>query len=118
MARATLGGMRERLRILTRTATSDGQGGRSVVWSTLDTVPAELVPQRANERLQVQNIQAQVDTRFRIRTRGDVMPTMRAEWRPSWQASGTPKTLEIHGVLPDPDAPSAFLWLECGEVAA
>ena len=88
------------------------------MWSTLDSVAAELLPMRTAERLQAQAIQAQVDSRFRIRTRGDVTPSMRAQWRPSWLALATPKTLEIHGVLPDPEAPSAFLLLECAEVAA
>ena len=118
MAPPRLGRMRERLAILQRTATTDTQGGRAVVWSTLDSVAAELLPLQTTERLQAQAIQAQVDSRFRIRTRGDVTPDMRAQWRPSWLALATPKTLEIHGVLPDPEAPSAFLLLECAEVAA
>ena len=113
----SIGLMRERLRILQRTETTDTHGGRSVVWTALDSVPAELLPIRASERLQAQAMQAQLDLRFRVRARSDITSEMRAEWRPSAQALSTPRTLEIHGVLPHGDG-RTWLLLECGEVAA
>ena len=110
--------MRERLTVLERTATTDSQGGRAVTWSTLDTMAAALVPIRASERVQAQAMQAVLDYRFRIVARADVDTTMRAQWRPSWLSLSTPKTLEIHGVLPDAQEPTRYLWLDCGEVEA
>ena len=110
--------MRERVAVLQRTATTDSHGGRTVAWSTLDTVAAALVPIRASERIQAKALQAELDYRFRIRARADVDATMRVQWRPSWLALSTPKTLEVHGVLPDAQDPTRYLWLECGEVEA
>ncbi len=108
--------MRERLTVLERTATADSHGGRSVAWSTLDTLAASLVPIRATERLQAKAIQAQLDYRFRVHTRNDLDSTMRLTWRPSWASVATPKTLEVHGVLPDAQEPTRYLWLDCGEI--
>lgn len=108
--------MRESLSVLTRTSTADSQGGRGVTWRVLDTAKAAYVPVRAGERLQSQTLQAQLDHRFRIHARSDITAQMRAKWRPSWLSVSTPKTLEIHGVIPDPQEPTRYLWLECGEV--
>lgn len=110
--------MRERLTVLERTATADSHGGRSVVWGVLDTMSAALLPIRASERLQAQAIQAQLDYRFRVHARSDLDSTMRVSWRPSWASVSTPKTLEVHGVLPDAKEPERYLWLDCGEVEA
>ena len=113
----SLGRMRERLRLLSVTKVSDGGGGNTLTWSTLDTVPAEFMPLKAEERLASDKVESLVESRFRIRVRDDVTPKLRAEWRPSWLALATPKTLEIHGVHPDRNDPATYLLLECGEVA-
>jgi len=118
MATPRIATMRERLTVLERTATTDSQGGRAVTWSTRDTLAASLVPIRASERLQAQAIQAELDYRFRVHTRSDLDSTMRVTWRPSWADLSTPKTLEVHGVLPDAQEPTRYLWLDCGEVEA
>lgn len=117
MARS-IGMMREELAIVQPTETTDSHGGRSVTWSTLDTVYAELQPMGAIERLQAQAIQAVVNYRFRVRVRTDLTTDMRALWRPSWSALSTPKTLEIHGLPPDPNEPQTYMLLECGEVVS
>lgn len=102
--------------IITATYVSNAQGGRAPVWTTVDTVPAELVPVRAWERLQSAAMQAEVGYRFRIRTRPDVTGRCRALWTPTWPPDATAKTLEIHGILPDGDG-RHWMLLECGEVA-
>ena len=79
-----IGNFRERLVLLERNETADTQGGRAVTRSTLDTVPAEYLPIRAMERLQSQAIKSEVQERFRIRTRTDVVANLTAQWRPSW----------------------------------
>ena len=113
----SIGRMRERLRLMSRTAVSDDGGGSTVTWTTLDTVDAEYLPLKADEQLASAKVESIVSSRFRIRVRSDVTPNMRAEWRPSWLALATPKQLEIAGVHPDRLDPSAFLILEVGEVA-
>jgi SPP1 family predicted phage head-tail adaptor len=115
--RTPVGAQRERIVILQRVATKDSHGGNATAYSTLDTVPAEVIALRAGERLQVEGIQSQVDLKFRIRSRTDVLPEMRVLWRPSWSTLSTPKTLEIHGVLPVEDG-RMWMVLECGEVQA
>lgn len=117
MPRVKIGSMREQLIIEQPTRTTDSHGGSAIVWGTLDTVPAELIPMHARESLEATAIQSKVTSMFRIRARGDVTPDMRAKWRPSWLALSTPKLLEIHGVHPDPEQPTQYLRLECGEVA-
>lgn len=117
MASTAVGQMRETLVIQQRSVVADSHGGRVVTFSTLDTVPAALVDNKAGENLQVEQIQASVNYRFRIRARTDLAPGMRALWRPSWSALSTPKTLEIHGVPPF-EGGRQWQVLECGEIAA
>jgi len=100
---------------ITVTYVSDAQGGRKIGWATLDTVFAELLPVRAMERLQAQALQAQLDYRFRVHTRGDLTPQMRALWTPQWPPGAPLHTLEIHGIPPDGDG-RQYLFLECGEI--
>lgn len=117
MASTAVGQMRETLVIQQRTSSPDTHGGRAVMFSTLDTVPAALMENKAGENLQVEQIQARVDYRFLIRVRTDLAPGMRALWRPSWSALSTPKTLEIHGVPPF-EGGRQWQIVECGEIAA
>lgn len=83
---------------------SNAQGGRgSTTWRTLDSVAAEMIPLRAWERLELQQIYSESVYRFRIRARGDLRTTMRVLWTPSWPAGMPRQTLEINGILPDPE---------------
>jgi head-tail adaptor len=106
---------------ITATYVSDAQGGRKIGWATLATAPAgiwaELVAQRAFERLQAQALSQQIDYRFRVRTRMDITAEMRALWRPSWQPTADVHTLEIRGVVPDGDG-RTWMLLETGELRA
>lgn len=113
----SIGALRERLTLQAPVTTTDALGGSAVAWTTVDTVPAEVVPLRAMERLQLDAIQAQVDYRFRVRVRADVVATWRALWTPSWPPGAPTHTLEIHGVLPENDG-RQYALLECGEVRA
>jgi len=100
---------------ITVTYVSDASGGRKIGWADYATVWAELLPVRALERLQAQALQAQLDYRFRIHTRADLVPQMRALWTPQWPAGAGQHTLEIHGLPPDGDG-RQYMFLECGEV--
>lgn len=101
---------------ITAVYVSDDQGAAREVWRDLATVPAELVPLRAAERLQAAAIQSLVSYRFRVRVRTDLVPQQRISWTPRWPVGATAKTLQILGVLPVDDGRS-WLFLEAGEVA-
>lgn len=101
---------------ITATYASDAQGGRVVTWTTVATVPAELLPMMSgSEGLQAEAVTAQRDLRFRIRTRADVTSKMRALWTPRWPPSATERTLEVHAILPDGDGVVGTI-LSCGEL--
>lgn len=95
--------MRERLVLLTPVATDDGQGGRSVTFQTLATVPAEMAPLSASERIQAAQLNPNTLYRFRIRVRPDVTTVLRLLWTPTWPPGAVRKTLQVIGVLPDSD---------------
>jgi len=101
---------------ITVTYVSDASGGRKIGWADFAEVWGELLPVRAIERLQAQALQATLDYRFRIHTRRDLTPEMRALWTPQWPSGSAQHTLEIHGLPPDRDG-RVYMFLECGEVA-
>jgi SPP1 family predicted phage head-tail adaptor len=99
---------------ITATFTSDSSGGQGTGWYTLATVWGQMLPLSASELLQAQAIGSQQAYRAKIYYRADVTPKMRVQWTP-YQFT-TPKTLEIHGVLPDADEPRRFMVLDVAEV--
>lgn len=98
---------------ITATYASDAQGGRRDDWAEVATVPAEMVPLRAYERLQLSAVQSDVDYRFTVRLRSDIEPKMRALWTPRWPRGAAQQVLEILGVLPDEADPLVYQVLEC-----
>jgi head-tail adaptor len=94
---------------------SDAQGGRAASWWPVASVPAELVPQRASERMQASAIVSETDVRFRIRARADVAPKMRVRWCPVRPIGAATRLLEILGVLP---AENGLEWqfVDCADV--
>jgi SPP1 family predicted phage head-tail adaptor len=69
-------GPRDRLvRIEQAMATVDALGGRTLVWLLLETVWAEVVQLSGRELFNAQQLEAKVDTRFRIPWREDVSAT-------------------------------------------
>jgi len=110
-----VGALSERLTIQSATETADGQGGAAVAGTTVATVWAELIPQRASERIQAQAVGSTANYRFRVRTRTDLAPSMRVVWAPRGAAAHAAQTLEIAGITYEPDR--TFLVLECGVVS-
>lgn len=102
---------------ITVTYVSDSQGGRRTNWRDLATVPAELIPLRGFERLQLAAIQSNVAYRFRVRTRTDLEPKQRCLWTPRWPRNASEKTLAINAVVPVDDG-RQWLHLECSDVVA
>lgn len=107
--------MRERLAVQTSAPVSDGQGGRTLTWSTLDTVWAALVDTQALMSLQAQALTPQSDLRFRVRVRSDVTTQMRVLWTPTWPAGAAAQTLEIQGIPLEGDGRD-FMFLDCGRL--
>lgn len=108
--KVTIGELRERVTIQQPSVAATQ--ARTVTWSSLAIVWANVSPAAASERIQAAAMGAAHDYRVTIRYRGDVTPTMRIAWTPY---DGSAKTLQIHGVQPL-DGARAFLVLTCGEV--
>jgi SPP1 family predicted phage head-tail adaptor len=99
---------------ITATWTSDATGAGTAGWYTLATVWASVVAMSGREQLQAEAVGANQHYTVRVRYRADVTPKMRLSWTP--YSFGAAKTLEIHRVQPDPDAPRELLLLTAGEV--
>ena len=96
----------------------DASGGHETAFRVVATVWGSMLTlssQRTRERLEVQAIGSIQTYRGRIYYRSDITPQMRVSWTPFGFAA--PKTLEIHGVMPDPEEPRRFLLIDAGEVA-
>ena len=107
------GRLSEQLTVKTVTTASDSQGGTTVsATPTVATVWAELVPVRASERSQAQQMGSEVGYRFRLRTRADITPSMTLHWTPRWPSGASAQVLQIHGITYEPSR--AFMVLDCG----
>lgn len=75
--------LNERVAIEKPLASSDGQGGQLITWSTVATVWAEVrtVGSGGRERASAQQPEAAAGYRVRLRCRADVDATMRLQWR-------------------------------------
>ena len=84
--------LNERVAIEEPLASSDGQGGQQITWSTIATVWAEIrmVGNGGRERASAQQPEAAAGYRVRMRYRADVDATMRLQWRT--------RVLAIHSV--------------------
>jgi len=94
-----------------------GHGANGSAWRTLDTIAAEAIPLKAWERLQLAAVRSDTTYRFRIRARADLAGTMRLLWVPSWPQGMPRQTLEINGILRDPES-VAYQFLEAAQVPA
>lgn len=99
---------------ITATFTSDAAGGQGSGWHQLAVVWGSMTALSAAELLQAQAINSTQTYRGKIYYRPDVTPKMRILWTP--YQFPAPKTLQIHGVLPDRDEPRRFLILDVGEL--
>lgn len=95
--------MRERLLIQQNTASTNTHGSKTPgVWTTVDSVWAEVVPLSGGESLQESRVGSEVAYQFRIRARTDITAKMRALWTPTWASGSTRRVVDIHAVMPDP----------------
>lgn len=74
------GKLRHRIEIQEPTETRSASGQATVTWSTIATVWASVEPLRGREFFASKQIQAQVDTRIRIRYISGLTPKMRILW--------------------------------------
>lgn len=75
------GRMDQRITLQSRAAGVDAHGQPSTTWADVATVWAQAEPLRGRELFAAGQAQSQVETRFRIRYRAGVVPTMRVLWR-------------------------------------
>jgi head-tail adaptor len=99
---------------ITATYASDSKGGNASGWTTLATVWASMEPLSAGEQLAMGGIAALGTYKSKIYWRSDVGVKQRISWTPYGFSSA--KTLQIHGVQPDPIDPRRMLILTVGEV--
>jgi SPP1 family predicted phage head-tail adaptor len=116
----TAGDLNERVSILTRSETSDSQGGRSVTWvdvisgtSSRTRLYANVKPLNGVEQLQGRAMGSTMRYLVTVNYRDGYAPSMRVEWRP--YRSSTTKTLEIHSVSPL-EGERRFFVLDCAEL--
>lgn len=78
------GTLDQRIRIEQKSDTDDSTGGQTVVWSTLDTVWASIVPDsaegNAKEELSAHKLRATSRYQVSLRNRADLDATMRVIW--------------------------------------
>ena len=74
------GQLDKRVTIQSKTVTRDSFGAEVETWSTHDTVWASIEPLRGREWLETRQVQADIDTRIRIRYLSTVTPSMRVVW--------------------------------------
>jgi SPP1 family predicted phage head-tail adaptor len=109
----TTGDLLDRVTIQQKTTTADTQGGRSVSWSTLATVWANVRAARANEQIQAQAVGSNIDYTVTIRNgAASVTPSMRLSWTPY---GGSARTLQVNGVH-YVDGRREFVQITCQEV--
>lgn len=70
-----------RVTLQSRSVTQDALGQEAASWADVVTVWAQAQPLRGREFFAAGQTQSEVTTRFLIRWRSDVVPTMRVIWR-------------------------------------
>lgn len=71
------GKLRHRVEIQYKVVTQNSYGEEEITWTELATVWAAVEPLSGREFLEGRQVSAEVNTRIRIRRRGDVTPEMR-----------------------------------------
>ncbi len=101
-----IGAMRERAVLQVKGTTADVGPGKTVAWTTLEEVWAQVTPLTTREVLQAQSMGSAVA--YRIRYRTNVTPDNRLTW--------AGKTLQIQSVV-RVDGRTRYLDMLCGEIA-
>lgn len=109
---ATIGEMRERLTVQSKTTVADTQLGRSSSWATLTTIWAAVRPLSAGESLQTDAVTAKVRYEVETHYRTDITTVMRLSWTP-FRASA--RTLQINGIRLASGRPDRIV-MDCEEV--
>lgn len=89
-----IGKMRHRITLQQPVEVTDAGGGRSITWSDVETIWAEVKPLRGTDRIHAMGSVYPVTHRMTIRHRTDVQP----EWRVSYDS----RLFNIHFII-DPD---------------
>jgi SPP1 family predicted phage head-tail adaptor len=104
----TIGTLRERIGVQTKTSTADAIGGRSVTYSTTLYVWAKVEPLTGGERLRAQQVLPTLTYRVTVRQSTAITATSRLSW--------DGRTLQIVAPPQNVNARDRFLVLDCAEV--
>jgi SPP1 family predicted phage head-tail adaptor len=101
-----VGRLRHRIGLQEFITSQDSDGAVTEDWLTVaNGLPAEITAMSGREFVAAQAIQAEVDTRIKIRFRPGVKAAMRAVHRET--------VYDIQAVMPDPDSGIRYLTLLC-----
>lgn len=102
------GRLNKRVRIEAKGTTDNGQGGRSVSWSLVKVVSAEVIGLSGDEALKANVLRAVLQWRVTIRRRDDVTTQHRlvGQTRPF-----VGEIFNIRSIMPDPKSDDASLMI-------
>lgn len=104
---------RDEVIVQSKTATTDTQLGRSLVWATFATIRANVRAQASNETKENARVTTVTSYEVETRYRPDITTAMRLSWTPY---GGSAKQLKIVGLRINPGRP-AYMLLDCQEAA-
>lgn len=109
----TIGSMRDRVTVASKTPSTDSQLGRSQSWATTATIWAAVRVTGASEVQENNRVTTVTTYEVATRYRADITPAMRLSWTPY---GGSAKTLRITGVRLQQGRPTTML-IDCQEAA-
>lgn len=74
------GRLRHTVKVQKLANVSDGQGGYTIAWTDIDTIPAEVIPMGGQELLHAGQLEYTDQYRVTIRYRSDITPIQRILW--------------------------------------
>lgn len=96
MIETVAGDLNQRIRIDQRVKSENARGEITYTWAPLITVYAQAVPLRGRDFFAAAQTQSEITTRFRIRYRTGIDPTMRICWKGAlYQIKAPP--MEVNG---------------------
>lgn len=109
----SVGALRDRVIVASKSTSTDSQLGRSQSWATTATIWAAVRVTGASEVQENNRVTTVTSYEVEARYRADITPAMRLSWTPY---GGSAKTLRITGVRVKPGRPD-YMLIDCQEAA-
>lgn len=113
----SVGGMRHKLKLQSPTRASDGGGGASVSFTTIDTVFGSISPESGRERYFAQKLDSPITHTITIRFRRDVSNVTRVVYDYYRQGKKYTRSFNVKSVI-NRDTKDRYLDLLCEEGVA